>query len=834
MTDLRIALRHLRATPVITLVAVLSLALGIGANTAIFSLINSLIVRPLPIADPQRLVIVSDTRARTGVAGWTYGVWDAMGPYLNQFDRSAAWFSERLNLAEGGGPLEPTDAIWVTGRYFDTLGVPALLGRTITARDDTRTSADGPVAVISYRLWQSRFGGDAGVVGRRLVVERVPFTIVGVTPPSFFGSEVGRSFDVALPMNTEPLIAGRPSRIDRGSGFYALTVLLRLKPAQTIDQATALLRGVQGQIRQAAMPPTMPARFQAEFMKEPLVAVAAGTGTSNLREQFQEPLVFLMAVVALVLLIACANIANLQIARTVARRHDVSVRLALGAARWRVIRETLIESLLLSAAGAALALVFAAWSSRFIVSRLAAARQQVYLDLSLDWRVLLFTATVAIVTTMLSGLLPAVRAGRGTPIDALKERNRATDPRAGRVASSLIVAQVALSLVIVVAAGLFVQTFQRLANGPHGFDGNRVLLVNLNLVRTSVAPDQRVEFVRQLVDDVAGLPGAGTVSASMVTPIQGFGIVDLVRVPGGPTSMVPMQGGRLGERSTFANSITPGWFATYGMPLKAGRDFTRADMQTPSAVIVVNEAFAGKFLRGRDPVGATVSFDGPAGPIVKTVVGVVGDAAYNSMREQGEQGVPIEYLPLAQGQIPPRVNDMTISVRAASGSPTLLVRAITDTLTAADRDLVFSFRTMSDQIDASLVQDQLIALLSGFFGALALLLAGLGLYGMTAYAVACRRGEIGIRMALGSTRARVLRFVLSRAAGVVLAGVAIGVGLSLWASRFVTTLLFGIEPRDVPTLAVAALTLTVLALAATWLPAFRASRLDPASVLRAD
>jgi len=832
MTDLRIALRHLRATPMITLVAVLSLALGIGANTAIFSLINSLIVRPLPIADPQRLVIVSDTRAgRTGVAAWTYGVWDAMRPYLNQFDASAAWFSERLNLAEGGGPLEPTDALWVTGRYFDTLGVPALLGRTITARDDTRTAADGPVAVISYRLWQARFGGAADVIGRRLVVERVAFTIVGVTRPSFFGGEVGRSFDVALPMNTEPLIGGRPSRIDRAGGFYALTVVLRLKPAQTIDQATALLRGVQSQIRQAAMPPTLPAQFQAEFMKDPLAAVAAGTGTSNLRERFQEPLIFLMAVVALVLLIACANIANLQIARTVARRHDVSVRLALGAARWRVIRQTLIESLLLSAAGAALALVFAAWSSRFIVSRLAAGRQQVYLDLSLDWRVLLFTATVAIVATMLSGLLPAVRAGRGAPIDALKERNRATDPRAGRIASSLIVAQVALSLVIVVAAGLFVQTFQRLDNGPHGFDGNRVLLVNLNLVRTSVAPDQRVEFVRRLVDDMAGLPGAGTVSASMVTPIQGFGIVDLVRVPGGPTSMAPMQGNRLGDRSTYANSITPGWFATYGMPLKAGRDFTRADMQTPSAVIVVNEAFAGKFLRGRDPVGATVSFDGPAGPIVKTVVGIVGDAAYNSMREQG---VPIEYLPLAQGQIAPRVNDMTISVRAAVGSPTRLVRAITDTLTAADRDLVFSFRTMNDQIDASLVQDQLIALLSGFFGALALLLAGLGLYGMTAYAVACRRGEIGIRMALGSTRARMLRFVLSGAARVVFAGVAIGVGLSLWASRFVTTLLFGIEPRDLPTLAIAALTLTVLALAATWLPAFRASRLDPASVLRGD
>jgi len=393
------------------------------------------------------------------------------------------------------------------------------------------------------------------------------------------------------------------------------------------------------------------------------------------------------------------------------------------------------------------------------------------------------------------------------------------------------VAQVALSLVLVVAAGLFVQTFQRLANGPHGFDANRVLLVTVNLVRTSIDPDHRIEFVRRLVNEVAAVPGAGTVSASMVTPIQGFGIVDLVRVPGGPTSMMPMQGGRLGERSTFVNSVAPGWFATYGMPLKAGRDFTDADAQAPSAVIVVNDAFAKKFLRGRDPIGATVGFDGAAGPLVKTVVGVVGDAAYNSAREQD---VPIEYIPLAPGAMPGPANELTISVRAAAGSPTVLVRSITDVLTAADRNLVFSFRTMNDQLDASLVQDQLIALLSGFFGALALLLAGLGLYGMTAYAVACRRGEIGIRMALGSTRAGMMRFVLSHAARVVLAGIVIGTGMSVWASRFVATLLFGIEPRDLPTLAMAALTLAALAFAATWLPAFRASRLDPAAVLRGD
>jgi predicted permease len=393
------------------------------------------------------------------------------------------------------------------------------------------------------------------------------------------------------------------------------------------------------------------------------------------------------------------------------------------------------------------------------------------------------------------------------------------------------VAQVALSIVIVVAAGLFVQSFRRLASVPPGFDADRVLLVNVSLARANIAPPDRVPFIQRLVREIAAVPGATRVAASLVTPIQGGGMVDLVRVPGGTTSMMPMQGNRLGERSTFANAITPGWFSTYGTPLEAGRDFNESDLRDAPSVIIVNEAFVRKFLRDVNPIGSTVAFDGGRPmPLLKAVVGVVGDAAYDSLRARE---LPVEYVPLPQLSFPGGTpTNITLNVRAAVGSPMLLVRSISAALIAVNPDLVFTFRSMSGQLSASLVQDQLVAVLSGFFGLLALLLAGLGLYGVTAYAVASRRAEIGIRMALGSSGRRVRRLVLSRVARMVGAGIVIGIGASVWASTFVASLLFGIEPRDMTTLAGAAVVLTALALIATWPAALRASRLDPASVLR--
>ena len=833
LQDVRLAVRALRATPVVSIVAILSLALGIGANTAIFSLVDSLILRSLPVVEPQRLAVVTDARALKGgfTAGYTYAIWDQIRRRGQPFDGAGAWSTERFNLAQGGGETQPVDGIYASGEYFSMLGVPALLGRTFTAADDAPGGGkDGPVAVISYALWQRRFGGSGTIVGTPLVVERVPFTIVGVTPPSFFGTEIGRAADVMLPLNTEPLIRGKDSRFGPGRGFYGLTVLLRLKPGQSIDAATAIVRGLQPQIREAARPATLPPLAQKEFLKDVFSVLPAGSGTSRLRTRYEQPLAAVFVVVGLVLLIACANIANLQLARAAARRHELSVRVALGASRWRLVRQWLVESLLLSGVGAALGLLFASWFSRALVSQLSTATNRVYLDLTVDWRLLAFTAAIAIATAILFGTLPALRATRVAPIEALKEQGRGSsgDARVS-VSSGLVVAQVALSLVIVVAAGLFVRTFENLATLPLGFDSDRVLLVNVNVARARVGAGDRLPFFDRLVS-AAHVPGVVTSAASVITPAVGLGMVEMLRLSEAPASFEVMKDGKMNANASYANYVTPGFFATYGTPIKAGRDFDDRDRKDAPAAIIVNEAFVRKFLDGRSPIGAAMAFErGIPAPALKTIVGVVG-ATYNGLR--GDV-VPVAYSPLAQFDWPGGITgDITISVRASAGSPMLLARSLASALTAVDHDLVFTFRPMTDQVSATLTQERVIAMLAGFFGALALLLAGLGLYGVTSYAVSRRRAEIGIRMALGAAPGSVIRLVLSRVTLLVGIGVLVGTGVSIWASKFVATLLYGLEPRDPITLVGAAVLLGAVGAAAGWLPAYRASRIDPAAVLR--
>ena len=833
MHDFRVAIRELRASPVVTAVAILSLALGIGSNTAIFSLVDSLLLRPLPVVEPQRLAVVSDTRAsRQGfTAAWTYRIWDEIRRRAQPFDGACASWTERLNLAPKGGEADPVDAMWVSGSYFGTLGVTPLLGRTITPQDDVPGGGtNGAVAVLSYDLWQHRFSGAAQVIGTPIVIERVPFTIVGVTPPGFFGAEVGRTFDVVLPMNAEPLIRAAESRIDPQRGFFGLTVLLRLRPEQSVESATTILRGIQPQIRQAAMPANLPPAFQKEFLKEAFTVVPAATGTSRLRTRYERPLVVILVVVGLVLLVACANIANLQLARAIARRHDLSVRVALGAPRWRLARESLVESLLLATAGAALGLFFAAWTSRILVVQLSTPGNRIYLDLSLDWRLLAFTAGVAIATTVLFGLLPAWRSSGAVPLDALKQQVRGmpTDARA-RLSNTLVVAQVALSIVIVVAAGLLVRSFAKLASVPPGFDSDHVLLVNVSLGRTHVQSADRMNFLDRLAAAVARVPGVTAAAASAISPVAGLGLVEMVHIPGVPLSFEPGTNGRLGPQASYLNVITPGWFATYGTPLKAGRDFNDRDTKGTPPVIIVNEAFVQKFLANTPPIGASVAFErGRSAPVQKAVIGVVSNAAYNSLRITD---VPTAYVPLLQNDFP-LLGDATISVRTAAASPMLMVRSLAAALTAADPDLVFAFRPMKDQVSASLTQERLTAMLAAFFGGLALLLAALGLYGMTAYAVASRRTEIGIRMALGSTGAGIVWLVVVRAAKPIFAGILIGVCASVWASKFIATLLFELTPRDPLTLASAVVILVTIGLGAALLPAYRASRVDPAMILR--
>ena len=845
MQDLRVAVRVLRAAPIVTGIAILSLALGIGANTAIFSLVNSLLLRTLPVPEPERLVIMT-TDASAGrriTDAWNYGLWEEIRRRAPQMFGDAIAWSEtgtprRLSLSTAGGEPQPVDGAYVSGDFFTTLGVPALLGRTFTSADDVRGGGpDGPVAVISHGMWQRRFGGDANVIGTSIVIERIPFTIIGVTPPEFFGAEVGRTFDVALPLNANQLIRGKDSDIDRGSVW--LHIMVRLKPGQSAEAATSLLRSVQPQIREALVPATLPPEAQDPalrqladqvFLKNPFTLVPASMGTSQLRRRYERPLLATLVIVGLVLLIACGNIANLLLARATARRHELSVRLALGATRWRLVRLLLVEALVLAGVGALAGLVFARWAGPMLVAQLSTSVTRVTLDLSLDWRVLAFTVAVTGATAVLFGIAPAFRARRIAPIDALKEQGRGAlgDGRTG-LSGSLVVAQVALSMVLIVAAGLLVGTFARLATLPLGFNSDRVLIVNVDVSRAPIDPANRIPFFHQLVAAVAAVPGVARAGGSMATPVGGSSLLGFIDLPGAPPAQpepgpVPFWNSRM----TMLNVITPGWLATYGTAVVAGRDIDERDVQGALPIALVNDAYVHKFLPGRNPIGETIRFLEDTAP-PKTIVGVVSDAVYVSVRD----GVrPTVYTPLAQREAAGPTANVNISVRPTAGSPALLAPRVAAALTGVDRNLTFTFRSLQDRVDASLTQERLVALVTGFFGTLALLLAGLGLYGVTSYAVTRRRAEIGIRMALGAEPAGVVRLVLTRVFVLVALGVIIGTAASVWSSQFIASLLYDLQPRDAVTLVSAAVTLTAVGAIAGWLPAHRASRIDPARVLR--
>jgi predicted permease len=835
----------LRAAPIVTGIAILSLALGIGANTAIFSLVNSLLLRTLPVPEPERLVIMTTdaSAGRRNTDAWNYGLWEEIRRRAPQmFDGAVAWSEpgtqNRLSLSTAGGEPQPVDGRYVSGDFFTTFGVPALLGRTFTSADDVRGGGpDGPVAVISYGMWQRRFGGNASVIGTSIVIERIPFTIIGVTPPEFFGAEVGRTFDVALPLHANQLIRGKDSDIDRGSVW--LYIMVRLKPGQSAAAATSLLRSVQPQIREALVPATLPPEAQDPalrqladqmFLKNPFTLVPASMGTSQLRRRYERPLLATLVIVGLVLLIACGNIANLLLARAAARRHELSVRLALGATRWRLVRLLLVEALALSSIGALAGLVFARWAGPMLVAQLSTSVTRVTLDLSLDWRVLAFTIAVAAATAVLFGTAPAFTARRIAPIDALKEQGRGVlgDGRTG-LSGSLVVAQVALSMVLIVAAGLLVTTFERLATLPLGFDTERVLIVTVDVSRAPIDPANRIPFFHQLVAAVAAVPGVAGAGGSMATPVGGSNLLGFIDLPGAPPAQpepgpVPFWNSRM----TMLNQITPGWLATYGTAVVAGRDIDERDVQGALPIALVNDAYVHKFLPGRNPIGETIRLLEDTAP-PKTIVGVVSDAVYVSVRD----GVrPTVYIPLAQREDAGPTANVAISVRSSEGSPALLAPRVAAALTGVDRSLTFTFRPLQDRVDASLTQERLVALVTGFFGSLALLLAGLGLYGVTSYAVTRRRAEIGIRMALGAEPTSVVRLVLMRVFALVALGVIIGTVVSWWSSQYIANLLYDLQPRDVVTLVSAAVTLTVVGALAGWLPAYRASRIDPAQVLR--
>ena len=817
MTGLRDALRTLRSAPIVTAVAILSLALGIGANTAVFSILDTLLLRSLPVQHAQDLAIVTSADDDS----WTYPIWRELSRRQGAFAGAAAWAGARFNAAEAG-PADPITGLWVSGRFFDVLGVPAMLGRTFTDHDDERGAPSGAPAVISYAFWQARFGGAADVVGRTIRLDKVTFTIVGVTPPEFFGPEVGSRFDVAVPFGTEPLLRGRESLLD-SKGSWWLSMVIRRKPEQSLAAAAAALRAIQPQIREATIPTTFRPQDQKTYLKAPLQLVPAATGASYLRYRYERPLLTIQVVVGLVLLIACANIANLLMARATARRHELSIRLALGASRARLARQLLTESFVLASAGAAAGLVFAQWGSRLLVHALSTRLNQIVLDLNPDWRVLAFTAAVAIATALFFGTMPALRAAAAQPQDALREHGRGVygDSRM-RLGAALVVAQITLSLMLVVAAGLFVRTFSQLADRRLGFDRDRLLAVSVQLRDENADTAKRLAAFEQLREAARAVPGVESATISEVTPVSGSTWQFLIEIPGGAAMSEH-------DRGVYVNIIGQDFFNTFGTGLLAGREFDARDRADSTPVAIVNETFARKFLSGGDPLGRQVrqvGFPGQPG-VTREIVGFVKDAVYRNLRQEIP---PTMYIPLAQQ---PKLGPfIVVTAKAAAGSPALLTRSISSALLQVSADATLTIRTVAEQVSNSLIQERLVASLSAFFAGLALLLAGVGLYGVTSYSVSRRRSEIGIRMALGALPAGIMRLVLARVAWLVSIGIAAGVITAIWASHFVASLLFGVTARDPLTLTLAAVVLAAITLLAGGLPAWRAARIDPARVLR--
>jgi putative ABC transport system permease protein len=815
--DLRYGVRILAKARVFTVMAVLSLALGIGANTAIFSIVNGVLLRTLPVRAPERLLLLKG-------GSWTNPIWEQIRErQTTLFDGAVAWGEEQFDLA-AGGPSQPVDGLWVNGGFFDVLGVPFVLGRTFLPEDDRRGGGpNGPVAVISHRFWQRHFGGAPDVIGRSLPLNRVSFTIVGVTTPAFTGPVTGRSFDVAVPLGAEPLVRGKESWLDARSTWW-LDIMARLKPGATIADATRTLRAVQPQIRQATLPDWPPSELKG-YLGDPFELVPGSAGAPQFREQYRQPLLILMVTVGLVLVIACANIANLMLARANARRHELSLRRAMGASGPRLARQLLTESLLLAGGGAVLGLLFAVWGSRLLVGQLTTFRETVFVDLSLDWRALAFTTLVAAGTALLFGLAPALRASRVDPGEAMKEQGRTiAGERHRMLGQPLVVVQVALSLVLLVGAGLFIRTFVTLTHQNLGFDPDGLLILGVDVQRTGVLPEDRPALYGRIEAAVRRVPGVANAAVSMIPPVSGMGWNDNVEVPGGRAVA-----GR--ERSAWLNGVSPHWFETYRVRLIAGRRFAESDRTGAPSVAIVNRAFATKFVGAANPIGRIVRRIGigdPAKPVPELqIVGVIETTPYNQLRESTPAVV---YLPLAQAEA--TWPSQTLTVRASISNPALVTRSVADAVASVDPNVSLTFVPMTELIGGMAVRERVLAILSGFFGALALLLAGIGLYGVTSYSVSRRRTEIGVRMALGADAAAVVRLVMARLALLLSVGLVAGIVTSLWASTFVRALLYGLEPNDPMTLVAAALVLTIVAAVAAWLPARRAARIDPARVLR--
>jgi putative ABC transport system permease protein len=827
LQDLRYGARQLWQSPGFALVAIMSLALGIGANSAIFQLIDVVRLRTLPVQKPQELVAI-DFAEGSQRSGWfstrnsrfTYGQWEQVRAQQQAFTGVLAWSATRFNLT-AGGEARYAEGLYVSGEFFKQLGVSPLLGRAFTAQDDSQTCGD-PAAVISHAFWQREYGADAGVIGRTVSLDGRPFPVIGVTPASFFGVEVGRGYDVAIPLCADRLLAAdKKGRIPLPAAWW-LAIMGRLKPGWTVEQATAHLQALSPAIMQATLPPTYLPETAKRYLANKLVASAAGTGIWNTRRQYERPLWLLMATTGLVLLIACANVANLLLARASVREREIAVRLAVGASRGRLVRQLLAESLLLALLGAALGAVLAQLLNRGLIAFLTTANNPILVGIGLDGRVLGFTAALAMATCLLFGLLPALRATHLAPAAAVRGGSRGMT--AGRerfsLRRALVATQVALSLVLLVGALLFVRSLRNLLAVDAGFNVEGVISVSLDLRRPQYTKERLPVVYRDLFERMSTRPGVLSAAQVNFTPISGSGWNNNIGVDGAIAA-------GSGKEAWF-NRAGPGYFRTMVTPVIAGRDFNDGDTLLSPQVAIVNEQFASRFFGGANPVGHTFHRETEAGkpePLFQ-IVGLVKNTKYNQIREDFR---PIGYFPIAQNEDPGAGATFVLRITGSVGDVMGHVKTAVAEVSPA---IGIEFRVLSKQLQDSLQRERLMATLSGAFGLLAGLLATLGLYGVISYMVARRRKEIGVRIALGADRSRVIRLVLGEAGLLLAVGLGIGAMIAFWAGRAAATLLFGLQPHDPATMVAAMALLAAVALASSYLPARRAAAVEPMVALR--
>ncbi len=822
LQDIRYAYRNLRRSPLFTSIALVSLALGIGANSAIFTLTDQVLLRRLPVRHAGELLYFKSPGPQSGMVWgpdrFSYPMFQDLRDHNLVFAQVAARFDTPLNLSYRNRSEQVTAEI-VSGNYFETLGLQTAIGRGLRS-DDNRVPGGHSVAVLTYDYWQTRMGGDRGILNQVLLLNGHPMMVIGVAAPGYRGFDVGQRVDVLVPAMMKAQMTPTWNGLDDRRILWLQLVGL-LKPGVTVEQAQASLQPYYHALLEMEVRdiPFRSARSRQQFVSKPLLLEAAGRGISGFRNEFEKPLRILVGIVGLLLLIACANLANLLLARAAGRRKEIALRLAMGASRFRLVRQLVVESLVLSLAGAALGLVCAAWTVGGLLG-IVSSTGPLGITGSLDWRVFGFTFVLALATGVVFGLVPAWQATSPELANTLKDQAANVSPGTGhvRLRKALVISQFAISLLLLIAATLFTRSLHNLRNVDLGFRRDALVAFDLNPELNAYSAARIRQFAGTMQEQIGAIPGIRA-AAIGVSPLMADDVnIRTVHVEG-------YQAREDEDMNPQMDSVSPGYFATLGIPLRLGREFQAGDRLGTPQVAIVNEAFAKYFFKGGNPLGRHFGFGHDKGFPIE-IVGVVANAKYSNVNEQTAR---MTYVPFAQQDRP---GSLVVYARAA-GEPEAVFPAIRRAVRQIDPALpVNRLRTMEEQVDVNLSAPRLIATLSGLFAALATILAAIGLYGVMAYTVTRRTREIGIRLALGAGRGNVLRLVMREVAILTAAGVAVALPCAVALTRLLRSELYGVGPNDPLSMAAALVAMVAIALLAGYVPAERATRVNPNVALR--